>query len=147
VTHVATAVTGDHEGSISRRIRLPSSLSERGAVRERPPVFARDVTDRVAEAVSESALKSGIAYLWPPPGPFLVRLGGPEVAIAAVELLLERLSPGQAHNPGLLFHSLLGPHGERVPFADRRLLLGSSQRILLLGIGRRPDTACTLTLI
>jgi hypothetical protein len=105
------------------------------------------VTDRVASAAAESRLQSGIAYLWPPPGPFLVRLAEPAGAVATVELLLERLSPRQVRNPELVVCSLLGPRGERVPFVDRLLVLGPSQAILVLGIGRRPDTACTLTLI
>jgi hypothetical protein len=101
----------------------------------------------VATAVAGGPSESGIAYVWPPPGPFFVRLGEPAGAIAAVELLLERLSPGRVRSPELVLCALLGPRGEQVPFVDRRLVLGPSQAIVLLGIGRQPDTACTLTLI
>jgi thiamine phosphate synthase YjbQ (UPF0047 family) len=108
-----------------------------------------NLTEQVAEHVLRSQVRNGLAYLTPPPGPFLVRVAESEAGIFEdLSALLQRLVPLGARRERSLC-LLLGPRGDQVPFRNRRLSLGRWQRVLLLGFGDDSNDCndCTVTLI
>lgn len=84
---------------------------------------ARDITGNVADAVTKSGLRSGIATV------FVV---GSTAGVTTIEF-----EPGAVADLNGVFEALLGP-SLTVPFADAALALGTWQQIMLLEFDTRP---------
>ncbi len=108
-----------------------------------------DITDKVAEAVQDSGLNSGVAVLFVPGATgALTTIEHEQGLVQDLGEALERLVPQDieyAHN--LKWHdgnghshiraSLVGP-SLTVPFLEGRLMLGTWQQIVFLEMDNRP---------
>ena len=110
---------------------------------------AHDVTGRVAEMLGHSSLSAGLATVSVIGSPAAVTTIEFEPgAVADLNDLFERLAPrrgeyqhhlrwGDDNGSSHVRAALLGP-SVSIPFADRRLLLGQWQQIMLLELDTRP---------
>lgn len=99
-----------------------------------PTLSVFDITNEVSREISRCRLESGIAYISAATPSALVRVTERESGFFCdLEELLARLVPFELEQRERLIVFLLGPRTEGVPFADRRLTLGTWQRVLLFG--------------
>ena len=110
---------------------------------------ARDVTDLVSTAVSESGCRAGIATVFVVGSTAVVTTIEFEPgAVADLNGVLERLAPrggeyrhhlrwGDDNGSSHVRAAMLGP-SLTVPFADGKLLVGTWQQIMLLECDTRP---------
>lgn len=113
-----------------------------------PTLAVLDITNDVAREVAGSDLDSGIAYVSAGAERSLVRVQERESGFFCdLEDLLTRLVPLETAERERLVTLLLGPRTEQVPFAERRLTLGTYQRIFLVGFETPFRGDWTLTLL
>ena len=111
-----------------------------------PSLVVLDITNDVGREVKRAEFDSGIAFV--SSGDGLVRVNERESGFFAdVERLLERLVPGEVADRERLLGFLLGARTEQVPFAERRLCLGTWQRVLLVAFNGHPSRDWTLTIV
>jgi len=98
-----------------------------------PSLSVFDITNDVQNALASGEQESGLALLSPRGDRAFVRVNERESGIFEdFETLLARLVPCDQSEREMLLGLLLGPHGEQIPFASRRLQLGEWQRVILL---------------
>ena len=118
-------------------------LTERITVRTKQDLDIVDITDRVAEIIRKSPLKSGFANIFVP---------GSTASISTIEFepnlvkdvktAMERVAPsdipyehhktwGDDNGKSHVRATLMGP-GTAIPFQNKKLLLGTWQQIVLL---------------
>ena len=112
---------------------------------------AHDITDLLASAVADAECTAGIATVFVVGSTAAVTTIEFEPgAVADVNRLLEEIAPrgaeyrhhlrwGDDNGSSHVRAALLGP-SLTVPFADRKLLLGTWQQIMLLELDTRPRT-------
>jgi secondary thiamine-phosphate synthase enzyme len=121
-----------------------------------------DITDEVAEAVRESAVRDGICCVYSPHTTCSVRVNEFETGfLEDFAAMLRRLVPSEhyyAHDDwgkrteniceedmefgnghAHCMSMLLGPAGESIPVRDGELCLGTWQRVLFLELDRERD--------
>jgi secondary thiamine-phosphate synthase enzyme len=125
---------------------------------------AMDVTEDVAEVVSESGVRTGSALVFSPHTTCCVLLGPPSRAmVEALERAMETIAPNDgyyvhddllirtenltenepANAPAHILHVFLGKASEAIPVVDGRLSLGSDQRVLFVELDcSRPRSYC-----
>lgn len=109
-----------------------------------------DITDRTSEAVRESGLKSGIVTVFVPGSTAGITTIEYEPGLlkdfpAAIERLVpsridyehNRTSYGEDNGHSHVRASFLGP-SLTVPFAEKKLLLGTWQQVVLVDFDTRP---------
>ena len=112
-----------------------------------PTLSVMDITNDVAQTVARSGKHDGIAYIHSVPAASVVRIQERETGIFEdVEMLLERIVPGDVPARERVVSTLLGPRTEAVPFRDGCLCLGTFQRVLLFSLDaeHRPEWSLTL---
>jgi len=113
-----------------------------------PSLSVFDITNDVQQALAASGQESGIALLLPRGERAFVRLNERESGIFEdFERLLTRLVPSDQAERELLLGLLLGPRGEQIPFASRRLALGEWQRVFLFAFNGGYEAGWRLTLV
>ncbi|MFQ5647644.1 MAG: secondary thiamine-phosphate synthase enzyme YjbQ [Candidatus Aenigmatarchaeota archaeon] len=124
-------------------------LTERVTVQTKPDLDIVDITDRVAEIVQKSQLKSGFVNIFVP---------GSTASISTIEFepnlvkdvkaAMERIAPsdipyehhktwGDDNGKSHVRATLMGP-GITVPFENKRLLLGQWQQLTVLDFDTKP---------
>ena len=112
-----------------------------------PTLSVMDITNDVTRSVAESRCQDGIAYIHSGPSESVVRIQERETGIFEdVEVLLERIVPGDAPARARMVSTLLGPRTEAVPVRGGCLCLGTYQRVLLFSLDaeRRPEWSLTV---
>jgi thiamine phosphate synthase YjbQ (UPF0047 family) len=100
-----------------------------------PTLSVLDITNDVAKAVARSNRTEGIAYIHALPCASVVRIQERETGIFEdVEVMLERLVPGETPARERMISHLLGPRTEAVPVREGCLCLGTYQRVLLFSL-------------
>jgi secondary thiamine-phosphate synthase enzyme len=124
-------------------------VTRRNEVATRGQGDAHDVTDLVASAVAESTLTAGIATVFVVGSTAaLTTIEFEPGAVADLNRLFEALAPrageyrhhlrwGDDNGSSHVRAALLGP-SLTVPFAERKLALGTWQQIMLLEMDTRP---------
>jgi thiamine phosphate synthase YjbQ (UPF0047 family) len=113
-----------------------------------PTLSVMDVTNDVAQKLSRSGRRDGIAYIHATHGRSLVRIQERETGFFEdLEALLERIVPSDAGGRERLVAALLAPRNEQVPFREGLLCLGRFQRILLFSLDAEHRSEWTLTLL
>jgi secondary thiamine-phosphate synthase enzyme len=124
-------------------------VTHRNEVATRGQGDAHDVTDLVASAVAESTLTAGIATVFVVGSTAaLTTIEFEPGAVADLNRLFEALAPrageyrhhlrwGDDNGSSHVRAALLGP-SLTVPFAERKLALGTWQQIMLLEMDTRP---------
>ena len=113
-----------------------------------PTLSVMDITNDVAQSLSRSERRDGIAYVSATQGLSLVRVQERETGFFEdLECLLERVVPSAASSRERLVHALLGTRTEQIPFSDGRLCLGQWQRIMLFSLDSENRTDWSLTLL
>jgi thiamine phosphate synthase YjbQ (UPF0047 family) len=113
-----------------------------------PSLSVMDITNDVSHEVAASGVSSGIAYLHAAGELSLVRVQERETGFFEdLEVMLERVVPGDSEMRERLVVALLGPRAEQVPFADGRLCIGQWQRILLFSLDSEHRHDWSLTLL
>jgi thiamine phosphate synthase YjbQ (UPF0047 family) len=113
-----------------------------------PTLSVMDITNDVAQNVSRSDTREGIAYISATHGLSLVRVQERETGFFEdLECLLERVVPGDAAQRERLVHALLGSRTEQVPFAEGCLCLGQWQRVMLFSLDAEHRHDWSLTLV
>ncbi len=110
-----------------------------------PTLSVIDITNDVAREVARARPRDGIAYVAPNVDRWVVRVQEREAGFFCdAEEMLKRLVPLEADQRERLLLALLGPRTEAVPFLERRLFLGTWQKILMVGFANAPaDWTCT----
>ena len=99
-----------------------------------PTLSVIDITNEVSRQVAAGPPADGIAYVTATADPWVVRVQEREAGFFCdVEDMLGRLVPFETPDRERLLLGLLGPRTEAVPFSDRKLCLGTWQRILMVG--------------
>jgi thiamine phosphate synthase YjbQ (UPF0047 family) len=112
-----------------------------------PTLVVIDITNDVGRAVKRAEIDSGIAFVTSTEDG-LVRVNERESGFFAdLEGLLDRLVDAGTPDRERLLELLLGTRTEQVPFAARKLCLGTWQRILLFSFGESFTPNWTLTLV
>jgi len=111
-----------------------------------PTLSVIDITNEVARKVSAAEARDGIVYVSAGADPWVVRVQERESGFFCdVEEMLARLIPLETRDRERLLLGLLGPRTEAVPFSERRLCLGTWQRILMVGFnGAASEWMCTI---
>jgi thiamine phosphate synthase YjbQ (UPF0047 family) len=113
-----------------------------------PTLSVMDITNDVAQNISRSATRDGIAYISATHGLSLVRVQERETGFFEdLECLLERVVPGDATPRERLVHALLGSRTEQVPFTEGCLCLGQWQRVMLFSLDAEHRHDWSLTLV
>jgi thiamine phosphate synthase YjbQ (UPF0047 family) len=113
-----------------------------------PSLAVFDITNDVQKALASGEQESGLALLSPRGERAFVRVNERESGIFEdFETLLAHLVPCDRSEREMLLGLLLGPRGEQVPFASRRLRLGEWQRVFLLSFDGDYDVGWRLTSI
>jgi len=113
-----------------------------------PTLSVIDITNDVAQTVSRSECRDGIAYVHPGSSLAVVRVQERETGFFEdLEALLERVVPSSQSRREKLLAFLLGPRSEQVPVADGALCLGQWQRVLLFSLDAQHRPEWTLTLL
>ena len=113
-----------------------------------PTLSVMDITNEVAQSVSRSERRDGIAYVSATQGLTLVRVQERETGFFEdLECLLERVVPGDVPSRERLVHALLGTRTEQIPFSDGRLCLGQWQRVMLFSLEEEHRTDWSVTLL
>jgi thiamine phosphate synthase YjbQ (UPF0047 family) len=113
-----------------------------------PTLSVMDITNEVAQSVSRSERRDGIAYVSATQGLRLVRVQERETGFFEdLECLLERVVPGDVPSRERLVHALLGTRTEQIPFRDGRLCLGQWQRVMLFSLEDEHHTDWSVTLL
>jgi thiamine phosphate synthase YjbQ (UPF0047 family) len=113
-----------------------------------PTLSVMDITNDVAKAVALDGRKEGIAYVHGVPASSVVRIQERETGFFEdLEVLLERIVPGDVPARTRVLSALLGPRAEAVPFREGCLCLGTWQRILLFSLDADHRGDWTLTLL
>jgi len=114
-----------------------------------PSLSVVDITDEVADRVTATRRRSGIAYVSATGSePCFVRINERETGFFEdFELFLGRLVPYELRERERMVCMLLGPTSEQVPFHDGRLTLGRYQRIMLFGFGAASRGDWNLTIL
>jgi len=98
-----------------------------------PTLSIFDITNEVTREVRAAAVQSGVIYITPLSPTSLVRVTEREAGFFNdLEDMLTRLVPVDVAERERLLVLLLGSRTEQVPFAERRLCLGTWQRVLLM---------------
>ena len=96
-----------------------------------PTLSVFDITNEVSREVRASAVSAGVVYVTPASSTSLVRVTERESGFFCdLEELLARLVPIDIADRERLLMLLLGSRTEQVPFVDRKLCLGTWQRVL-----------------
>ena len=112
-----------------------------------PTLSVMDITNDVAKAVADDGREHGIAYVHAVPAATVVRIQERETGIFEdLEVLLERVVPGDTPMRERIVSTLLGPRTEAIPFKERCLCLGTYQRVLLFSLDaeHRPEWSVSL---
>lgn len=112
-----------------------------------PTLSVMDITNDIAKAVALDGRKDGIAYVHGVRASSVVRIQERETGFFEdLEVLLERIVPGDVPARARVLSALLGPRTEAVPFRQGCLCLGTWQRILLFSLDadHRGDWSLTL---
>ena len=112
-----------------------------------PTLSVMDITNEVSRSVARSGRRDGIAYVHAMQGLSLIRVQERETGFFEdLEVMLERVVPGDTEMRERLLVALLGPRTEQVPFAEGSLCIGRWQRILLFSLDpeHRHDWSLTL---
>jgi thiamine phosphate synthase YjbQ (UPF0047 family) len=113
-----------------------------------PTLSVMDITNDVAKAVALDGRKDGIAYVHGVTASSVVRVQERETGFFEdLEVLLERIVPGDVPARTRVLSALLGPRAEAVPFREGCLCLGTWQRILLFSLDADHRGDWTLTLL
>ena len=113
-----------------------------------PTLSVMDITNEVAKAVALDGRQEGIAYVHGVPASSVVRIQERETGFFEdLEVLLERIVPGDVPARSRVLSALLGPRTEAVPFREGCLCLGTWQRILLFSLDADHRGDWTLTLL
>ena len=113
-----------------------------------PTLSVMDITNEVAQRVTRSGCKDGIAYISATHGLSLVRVQERETGFFEdLECLLERVVPSGVAQRERLVHALLGSRTEQVPFSDGRLCLGRFQRIMVFSLDAESRAEWSVTLL
>ncbi|HXY81015.1 MAG TPA: YjbQ family protein [Gaiellaceae bacterium] len=113
-----------------------------------PTLSVMDITNEVSQGVARCDRCDGIAYVHATHGLSLVRVQERETGFFEdLEVMLERVVPGDSEVRERLVVALLGSRAEQVPFADGRLCLGQWQRVLLFSLDTEHRHDWSLTLI
>lgn len=113
-----------------------------------PTLSVMDITNEVAQRVTRSGRKDGIAYISATHGLSLVRVQERETGFFEdLECLLERVVPGGVARRERLVHALLGSRTEQVPFSEGCLCLGQWQRVMLFSLDAEHRNDWSLTLV
>jgi thiamine phosphate synthase YjbQ (UPF0047 family) len=113
-----------------------------------PTLSVMDITNEVSRGVARSGRSDGIAYVHATHGLSLIRVQERETGFFEdLEVMLERVVPGDSQARERLVVALLGPRAEQVPFADGRLCIGQWQRILLFSLDTEHRHDWSLTLL
>ena len=113
-----------------------------------PTLSVMDITNEVAQRVTRSGCKDGIAYISATHGLSLVRVQERETGFFEdLECLLERVVPSGAAQRERLVHALLGSRTEQVPFNEGCLCLGQWQRVMLFSLDAEHRNDWSLTVI
>jgi len=113
-----------------------------------PTLSVMDITNEVAQSVSRSERRDGIAYVSATQGLTLVRVQERETGFFEdLECLLERVVPSDVPSRERLVHALLGTRTEQIPFSDGRLCLGQWQRVMLFSLEDEHRTDWSVTLL
>jgi len=100
-----------------------------------PTLSVMDITNDVARAVAVSGRTDGIAYVHSVPAATVVRIQERETGFFEdLEILLERVVPGDMPARERVLSALMGPRTEAVPFREGCLCLGTFQRVLLFSL-------------
>ena len=113
-----------------------------------PTLSVMDITNDVSKAVATSGRTDGIAYVHSVPAATVIRIQERETGFFEdLEILLERVVPGNTPARERVLSALMGPRAEAVPFRDGRLCLGTYQRVLLFSLDVEHRAEWTLTLL
>jgi thiamine phosphate synthase YjbQ (UPF0047 family) len=113
-----------------------------------PTLSVMDITNEVAQRVTRSGCKDGIAYISATHGLSLVRVQERETGFFEdLECLLERVVPSDVTQRERLVHALLGSRTEQVPFSEGCLCLGQWQRVMLFSLDAEHRNDWSLTLV
>jgi len=113
-----------------------------------PTLSVMDITNEVAQRVTRSGCKDGIAYVSATHGLSLVRVQERETGFFEdLECLLERVVPSGGAQRERLVHALLGSRTEQVPFSEGCLCLGQWQRVMLFSLDAEHRNDWSLTVI
>lgn len=113
-----------------------------------PTLSVMDITNDVAKAVALDGREDGIAYVHGVPAASVVRIQERETGFFEdLEVLLERIVPGDVPARTRVLSTLLGPRTEAVPFREGCLCLGTWQRILLFSLDADHRGEWSLTLL
>jgi thiamine phosphate synthase YjbQ (UPF0047 family) len=113
-----------------------------------PTLSVMDITNDVSRSVADCGRTDGIAYVHSLHALSLVRVQERETGFFEdLEVLLERIVPGDTAARERLVAALLGPRTEGVPFAGGRLCLGQWQRILLFSLDAENRASWSVTLV
>jgi thiamine phosphate synthase YjbQ (UPF0047 family) len=113
-----------------------------------PTLSVMDITNEVAQRVTRSGCKDGIAYISATHGLSLVRVQERETGFFEdLECLLERVVPSDVTQRERLVHALLGSRTEQVPFSEGCLCLGQWQRVMLFSLDAEHRNDWSLTVI
>ena len=105
-----------------------------------PTLSVMDITNEVAKAVALDGRQEGIAYVHGVPASSVVRIQERETGFFEdLEVLLERIVPGDVPARSRVLSALLGPRTEAVPFREGCLCLGTWQRVLFMELDRSRD--------
>lgn len=113
-----------------------------------PTLSVMDITNDVAREVAAAGRSDGIAFVHAEHDLALVRVQERETGFFEdLEVLLERIVPGETGSRERLLAFLLGPRAEQVPFRGGALCLGQWQRILLFSLDAEHRAGWHLTLL
>jgi thiamine phosphate synthase YjbQ (UPF0047 family) len=113
-----------------------------------PTLSVMDITNDIAKSVAASDKGEGIAYIHAVPAASVVRIQERETGFFEdLEVLFERLVPGDAPARERVLSALMGPRTEAVPFSAGCLCLGTWQRILLFSLDAEHRAEWSLTLL
>jgi len=113
-----------------------------------PTLSVMDITNDVAKAVASSGRTDGIAYVHSVPAATVVRIQERETGFFEdLEILLERVVPGDMPARERVLSALMGPRTEAVPFREGCLCLGTYQRVLLFSLDVEHRAEWNLTVL
>jgi len=113
-----------------------------------PTLSVMDITNDVAKAVRSSGRTAGIAYVHSVPAATVVRIQERETGFFEdLEIMLERVVPGDMPARERVLSALMGPRSEAVPFRDGCLCLGTFQRVLLFSLDVEHRAEWNLTVL
>jgi thiamine phosphate synthase YjbQ (UPF0047 family) len=113
-----------------------------------PTLSVMDITNDVSKAVASSGRRDGIAYIHSVPAATVIRIQERETGFFEdLEILLERVVPGETPARERVLSALMGPRTEAVPFREGCLCLGTYQRVLLFSLDVEHRAEWSLTLL